>query len=317
MNKLKKIIALTALAVIGATSCTDSFLHEELKTNRNYDYFATAEGVQDLATALYSYYRWPFNVEQHPTTSIYGTDEFTVGGDNSNHDWNDYTANLSPLVITINSNTTSMAAIWDNMYKPISIANLVIANAENAFQSPAAGSVYMAEASFARAWSYFKLVQHYGGVVLKLEPSESVERYFVRSSRQDCVNQVIADFRVALEGLPATETVRGKLYKDVARHYLAKALLYRVSEINDDWNGPHKTADLAEIITLTNQVIANRALAVNFRDLFAFTEPDGANEKLSEVLFAAQFSDAATAVQGNRMHLYFISQYNNLTGLYT
>ncbi len=131
------------------------------------------------------------------------------------------------------------------------------------------------KASFLRAFSYFRLVQQYGPVVLKLEPSIGVERYFVRATKEECVNQIIADFRTAYAGLPDAEALEGKLYKDVAAHFLAKALLYRCSEINDDWNSSYKTADLAEIITLTDEVIANHPLATDFSDIFAYTGPDG------------------------------------------
>lgn len=317
MNKFKIIImalSTVALTVIGTTSCKDSFLNEELKTNRNYDYFSTANGIKDAVVALYNSYRYPFTFEQGISVTSYGADEFTVGGDNSNHDWNDYTANLSPSVIRINANTTNMYDYWDNMYKAISVANLVLANIDKAVTDQAANTLYKAEASFARAYSYFILVQQYGGVVLKLEPSEGVDRYFVRSTKEECVKQIIADFRVAYAGLPGTEPAKGKLYKDVAAHFLAKALLYRASEINDAWNSSSKTADLQEIITLTNEVIGHHTLAPDFRDIFAFTKSDGLNESLSEIIFAAQFSSANTAVEGNNMCVYFISQYNNLTG---
>jgi hypothetical protein len=317
MNNFKKIIialSTVALTVIGTNSCKDSFLDEELITKRSYSYFSTAEGVRDASVALYNYYRYPFNFEQGYTTTSYGADEFTVGGDNSNHDWNDYTANLSPAVIIINVNTTLTSAIWDNMYKAISIANIVLANVDEAVTDQASNTLYKAEASFARAYSYFTLVQQYGGVVLKLVPSEVVERYFVRSTKEECMKQVIADFRVAYAGLPETEPAEGKLYKDVAAHFLAKALLYRSSEINNDWNSSYKTEDLKECITLADEVIGHHVLAPNFRDIFAFTGSDGANENLSEIIFAAQFSSANTAVEGNHMHLYFVSQYNNLTG---
>lgn len=120
MKKIKyhlSAILLAGIIVVGAISCTDSFLDEKLITKRNYDYFNTPEGISGAVTALYESFRYPFYFEQGFSTTTYGTDEFTVGGDNSNHDWNDYTANLSPSIIRINSNTTPIEAIWDNMYK--------------------------------------------------------------------------------------------------------------------------------------------------------------------------------------------------------
>jgi len=199
MNKsIKIIIALSVVFLVatGINSCKKDFLDEELKTKRNTDYFKTSAGINDLSVALYNYYRYMFTGrEQAISTCQYGTDEFTVGGDNSNHDWNDYTANLAATVITVNSNTTSANEIWDNMYKAISDANLLLSNVDVAITDPATNAKFKAEASFLRAISYFRLVQQYGGVPLKLLPSNGVDRYFLRASKEECVNQAIADLR--------------------------------------------------------------------------------------------------------------------------
>jgi len=43
--------------------------------------------------------------------------------------------------------------------------------------------------------------------VLTLKPSSGVERYFIRASKEECVNQIIADFRTAYAGLPDAEAI--------------------------------------------------------------------------------------------------------------
>ncbi|HLP72819.1 MAG TPA: RagB/SusD family nutrient uptake outer membrane protein [Bacteroidales bacterium] len=322
MNKsVKNILALWAIILLlsGISSCKKDFLDEELKTQRNTDYFKTPEGIADLADALYNQYRIFFmSREQSVSTNQCGTDEFIVGGDQAQQTWNDYNSNLGSEVPNVpTSNVTKTYEIWDMMYKAISDANILLANVDAVIKDADRNKLYKAEASFLRAFSYFRLVQQYGPVVLKLQPSTGVDRYFVRATKQECVNQIIEDFRTAYAGLPDAESAEGKLYKDVAAHFLAKALLYRCSEINDDWNSSFKTADLAEIITLADGVIAHHALAPNFSDIFAFTGPDGANEKLPEVIFAAQFSSTTTIAadgNGNYNHLLFLSVYQTLTG---
>ncbi|MFO7369602.1 MAG: RagB/SusD family nutrient uptake outer membrane protein [Bacteroidales bacterium] len=320
-KSIKYILALWAVLLIvsGISSCSEDFLDEELKTQRSTEYFATTEGIKDLADGLYNHYRHFFMTrEQAVSTTQCGTDEFIVGGDQAQQTWNDYNSNLGSIVPNVpTANVTKTYEIWDMMYKAVADANMLLANVDVAITDVDLNKLYKAEASFLRAFSYFRLVQQYGGVVLKLQPSIGVDRYFVRASREDCVNQIIADFRTALEGLPDTEAKEGKLYKDVARHYLAKALLYRCSEINDDWNATHKTADLDEIIDLTDEVIANHPLATDFSDLFAYTGPDGNNEKNPEIIFAAQFSNTTTIDNngnGNYIHLLFLSVYQTLPG---
>ena len=322
MNKsIKTLIALSAVILVATaiSSCKKDFLDEELKTQRNTDYFKTPEGITDLSDALYNHYRNFFmSREQAVSTNQCGTDEFIVGGDQAQQTWNDYNSNLGSIVPNVpTSNVTKTYEIWDMMYKAISDANVLLANVNAVITDVDKNKLYKAEASFLRAFSYFRLVQQYGPIVLKLEPSTGVERYFVRATKEECVNQIIADFRTAYAGLPDAEAKEGKLYKDVAAHFLAKALLYRCSEINDDWNSSYKTADLAEIITLADVVIAHHALAANFSDIFAYTGPDGANEKLPEVIFAAQFSSTTTIANdgnGNYVHLLFLSVYQTLTG---
>lgn len=322
MNKsIKIILALWAiiLLVSGISSCSEDFLDEDLKTQRSTEYFATPEGITDLADGLYNQYRLFFiGREQAVSTTQCGTDEFIVGGDQAQQTWNDYNSNLGSIVPNIpTANVTKTFEIWDMMYKAISDANMLLANVDAAIEDEELNIRFKAEASFLRAFSYFRLVQQYGPVVLKLTPSIGVDRYFERASKEECVNQIIADLRTALDGLPEAEEQEGMLYRDVARHYLAKALLYRCSEINEDWNSSYKTADLAEIITLADEVIANHPLATDFSDLFAYTGPDGTNEKNPEIIFAAQFSSSTTVANdgnGNYIHLLFLSVYQTLPG---
>ena len=322
MNKsIKTIIALSAVILVATciNSCKKDFLNEELKTQRNTDYFKTPEGITDLSDALYNHYRNFFmSREQAVSTNQCGTDEFIVGGDQAQQTWNDYNSNLGSIVPDVpTTNVTKTYEIWDMMYKAISDANVLLANVDAVITDVDKNKLFKAEASFLRAFSYFRLVQQYGAVVLKLQPSEGVDRYFIRATKEECVNQIIADFRTAYAGLPDAEALEGKLYKDVAAHFLAKALLYRCSEINNDWNSSYKTADLAEIITLADEVIAHHALAPNFSDIFAYTGPDGPNERLPEVIFAAQFSNTTTIANdgnGNYLHLLFLSVYQTCTG---
>jgi hypothetical protein len=59
-------------------------------------------------------------------------------------------------------------------------------------------------------------------------------------------------------------------------------------------------------------VIANHPLAPNFGDLWKYTGPDAPNEKLSEIILAAQFTSDASATGGNQQHLHFGAKYDDL-----
>ena len=97
---------------------------------------------------------------------------------------------------------------------------------------------------------------------------------------------------------------------------LAKTHLFRASEANDSWNSSYKSSDLEAVIKYGKEVIAAHPLCANFLDLWNYTEPNAANESVSEVVLAAQFSDNSDSWGrfGNQMHLCYPSVYQNLAG---
>jgi len=316
--KLKRNILLGvivgSLVLPAITSCSD-FLDENLTTKQNTDYFNTNEGVEALMNGVYYNLRYHFSFEWAFSTTNYGTDEFIVGGDGSNAMWSAYNSSLSSDIPTVNINTTHAYDIWDNMYTGIATANTLIQKCETytgTMKDEALGTAH-----FMRGFNYFKLLKQYGGVPIKLEPSNTVEREFTRSSAQEVMDLILSDLQEAYAKLPSTKSMEGKLTKMAAAHFLAKAYLWRASEINDSWNSSTKNADLDNVIRYASEVISAHPLATNYRDLWAYTEPDGANEKLSEIVLAAQFTsaDATQGNYGNQQHLYFLNIYRDLPGM--
>ena len=95
-------------------------------------------------------------------------------------------------------------------------------------------------------------------------------------------------------------------------HFLAKAYLYRSSEINSSWNSSTIAADLAAAVTLCDAVISRHPLASDFKSLWNFTGINSANETLPEVILSAQLTNDVTTNlgTGNTQHLYFVSRYD-------
>lgn len=299
------------------TSCSDSFLDEEYKSGYQTPYLETPEGVFDLATSLYANLRFWFAYDwAHATTQI-GVDEFSIGTDNSNEAWNIYDNRLGPTVVTQNGNTAASSVIWDQMYYGIASANKVIAYAD-AITDKEKHDMVLGEGYFLRGYNYYRLCAQYGSVVLITEPTEGVVRTFNRSSEEDCLALVIDDLQKAYESLPekSIESLRGKLGWDkyAAAHFLAKALMLRVSERNDSWNSAYKSEDLTRIVTLCNAVIgSHHKLAQDYRDLWNWTGTDCETETLSEWLLVAQFNKdaAADGRYGNRIYSNFNPQFSN------
>ncbi len=313
MKLYNNIYAVVLIASMGlaATSCSD-FLDEELKTKRNTVYLNTDEGIANLATALYENLRYHFSRENSVAFTQNGVDEFTVGGDGSNASWNNYDGNYGP---TITGNSTNMYDLWDEMFVGINNANLLIENATPKVQTNAKMLQYLGEAYFLRGFNFYTLVAQYGGVPLKLATSDVPQREFERASTEDTYAQCISDLEMAYELLPQKAEKTGQMTKDAAAHFLAKALLSRASERNDDWNTVYKEQDLADCLKYAQEVIAHHTLAPDYSDLWNYTGPDGANEKLDEIILAAQFNadkSANDANTYNQVHLYYISVYKDL-----
>ncbi len=311
-NKL--FISITIIAVVMLTaSCKKTFLDENLTTARSLEFYKTDAGIQSLVNGTYHHvFCQPFNGEFAFAYMAYGTDEFHVGGDNSNISYTSYGNGLASIVPAINGNTVTANAQWDNLYIGIGFANLIIQNATaSTTTADAIKKTALGEGYFFRAYSYLRLVSQYGAVPLKTTPSTTVELEFTRAEPKDVYTQIINDFTQAYNLLGNTGGP-SKITKDAVAHFLAKAYLSRASEINSSWNSSTKAADLAAIIPLCDAIIANHPLAPNFGDLWRYTAPNSANENLGEIILSAQFTGDASASGVNQQHLYYGGRYEDI-----
>ncbi|TRZ45059.1 RagB/SusD family nutrient uptake outer membrane protein [Robertkochia solimangrovi] len=327
MKYIKHIgISLALITGMSITSCNKDFLNEELSNQYSTEYFDTPEGLEDLAISLYGNIRWHFGYEWAYGTTLYGTDEFTNANDLTNEMWNTYDNRLGPIGATpstgaANNNATSPAALWDEMYYGISSANIIISKAEEVIEDVSTRNRILAHAYFLRGYNYYRLTAQYGGVVLQTEPAVGIVRNFERSTEEECWEQVISDLRNAYEHFEGEVYTYGKgitWTKATAAHFLAKALLFRSSERNDDWNSSYVQGDLEEAIeACTYAINARGGLTDNYSDLYAnWTGVDNANEQLDEILMAAGHNlDASTTGRfGNRTSSYFNPQFSNFSG---
>ncbi|WP_163397639.1 RagB/SusD family nutrient uptake outer membrane protein [Flavobacterium fluviatile] len=328
MNNIKNIgIGLLLMTGLFFSSCSEDFLDEEQTNAFSTAYFDTPEGLQALTVSLYGNIRWHFAFEWSYGTTLYGTDEFTNANDLTNEMWNKYDSRLNPAGSTVatgaaNGNATSPADLWDQMYYGIASANTIIAKAPTVITDLKIRNRCLAHAYFLRGFNYYKLTAQYGSVALQTEPLEGVVvRNYDRATAEQCWEQVISDFRNAYSLFEGEVYTYGKgitWTKATAAHFLAKALLFRVSERNNAWNSSYKDADLKEAVDACTYAIGARGvLTPNYSDLYAnWTGIDNANEQLSEILMSAGFNgDAATAGRfENRTFSFFTPQFSNFSG---
>ena len=325
--KLNKYLvgAAMACAVISMPSCAESFLDEEQTTAYDTDYFNTPEGLEQLTISLYGNIRWHFGYEWAYGITLYGTDEFTMGNDNTSEPWNTYNNNLGPLNYTPNVgapnwNCPPTDGLWNQMYYGIASCNTIIAKAENVIEDATLRNWCLATAYFLRGYNYYRLTAQYGHCVLQTTPTDGVVRNFEDATPEQCWEQTISDLRTAYNLFEGEDERFGKgvtWNKSTAAHWLAKALLFRVSERNDSWNEKYKSADIDEAIKMCDYAIAQHPLVANYSDLYAnYTGVNCPIESTSEIIMASP-SNATSNTKGrygNRTLYYFHSQFSNYSG---
>lgn len=306
-NNIKKIVLLSlASACIGLTSC-DDYLKEKDLPRLTPDYYGTVAGVESAATATYSFMRWGAGNERYNVLTEYGTDLFTQGEDPGKQAdaFNKYGSQLNP-------DASVLYEFWENHYKAINTANLVIQQVEGSTSmSEAQKQVALAEMSFLRAFFYFELVQQFGSIPLVLDVSFDVRTDFPRASIADIYNQIIKDLEYSVQYSPEKPAKTGKAAKYAAAHLLAKVYLTRGSAVSDQRG--QQPSDMENALKYAKMVIdcGQYELLTDFADLW-----DINNQGNKEVIFSVQFTtDPVYRGDGNSFHLYWGSWYEDQPGM--
>ena len=302
---MKKIFFILAAAtLLFATSCTDEFLKEVKRDAASSDYLNTPEGLNSMSHGLYGvlqdyYARASWNYIQN------GTDETTAGSDTQGETWNSYDARI---------NSSMTAGFFDLYYQWIARANTII-NKADVLEGSSLKNETLGNAYFTRAFCYLFLVSEFGGVPLVTKPAAGAEREYTRATPEEVYKVIISDLENAYGMLTSDATMATKNHytKYAAAHYLAKAHLWRASEINASWNGNYKTADLAAVIKYADEVIAAHPLVKEYNDLFNnFTTYDTSiTETNTEIVLAMGNSavETTTMIVGADYYQMYIPWY--------
>ena len=318
MNKLKNItiIAFVALCI---GSCSEDFLKEVDTTKRDTDFLNTPEGLKTYAAGLPAALHMQSAHESCIAHFQIGTDEFQLGGDESQEYWNNYNDRLTAYIASrAGLNDVDPGVLWDDTYVYLAAENLVIAKAPTVLADDPALNAILGAAYFMRAWNHFNLVQQWGDVPMMDKFIEGFTRDFPKEQKQVVLQFVIDDFQQAYNLLDnPTARVTGKIYKDAAAHYLAKALLYRQSEINANFNSSTKADDLSKALSLCDEVIRNRTLAPNYADMHNFKKDNDPDvEGLSEIILSASHGvQQISSDPQNYVAMFYISLYQNWSGM--
>lgn len=167
----------------------------------------------------------------------------------------------------IHSNNEWIEFKWLYTYGTISRCNLVIDKVPDSPSSEENKKIFIAEAKFLRAFSYFELIKNFGGVPLVLTEINAGDPPVLRSTEEEIFTQIEKDLKDASAGLPfksdqSAEEI-GRATKGAAQAYLAKAYVYQ-----EKWT---------EAQVYSDSVISSGEYNLNdpFGDVWSINNPNG------------------------------------------
>lgn len=302
----RRTIALLSAALLSLAACVD--LNEDLISGLANQPYPTPDVFQALVNASYEPLRSFYAQERGFTLTEFGTDIYTEGADGSYKYVNEYTAQLNPDVDFIRDT-------WADFYRAINTANTAIAQAATVQMDSSLKTQRLAEVRFLRALYYFDLVQTYGPLTLKFDPTTTPTTEATRAPVDSVYEAIINDLKFAEANLPAVAKDYGRATKGAAQHQLAKVYLTRLRDADSaaDEAAKRQAGDFANAADYARRVITSGqyALLPRFSDVFAF-----GNEKNAEVIWSVQFTnDPLTTGNGNQGHLFFLMEYDVLPGM--
>lgn len=183
--------------------------------------------------------------------------------------------NIQPITLGDVSPVTGgvLNSIYYDAYKGISSCNYFLENIDKVAISDQRKNSYKGEVRFLRAYFYFELVTHYGGVPLYKESPASADAAKVKQQpAADVLSFIREDLNFSIANLPDTK------YEGSAVRGSAQGLLLRVLLFEQKWG---------EAATLGQQVIngGKFSLAPSYKGLFLNSSQEGN----PEIMFSTRY----------------------------
>lgn len=284
-------------------SACDGFLDEDNKSLISLETaVSSAETFNALVASVYErsrLYTTRYAPDMYYVLEDLGTDISTRSSAISGTDEiNDY--------VNMNSTNYVFEVYWGNQYSIISAANVAISNADVIEDlDESVKSTGLGEVKFFRAWSYFNLVENFGGVPLVDYQVTTASINYPRSTEEEIYALIVSDLEDALAAVDENPSEYGRVSKNAVRHLLSKVLLTR------GYKSFAASDDFTRAISLSETVISDHPLVGTYTDLMAES-----NERNSEVVFSFVFGpDVNQQGWGNSRHMRFKFDYFKYPGM--
>ncbi|MES2428096.1 MAG: RagB/SusD family nutrient uptake outer membrane protein [Bacteroidota bacterium] len=271
---MKKI--LLSLLIIGTCvnySCKKALLESPAYTLNQQTLFTDAASAQLALNGCYG---------DLASQGVYGQALFMISEMGSGMGWLKKTGDeLSSLNIIASGGGGFVPMLWNGLYQTIGQCNIFIDAAQKSSLSNKANMI--AQAKFIRALCYYNLAFIYGGAPIKTAPTTPETTNVAKSTKQQVVDQVVADLVAAEADLNTTQADASVPSKVAANAMLAKVYFLLASA---DGTGSPNWA-IAEqygnkVFTILNN---NIPLESNYASLF-----DVNNRTSKEAIFKLNYS---------------------------
>lgn len=231
MKKYIKTLFSVCVALTLTTSCSQSFLDEEVLDAYSPTTLNNKMGFEASAIGLYNHYSTWLTTDQDQT--IMGM--FQLGTDIVWNPMGRSNGNARPYhdYATLTATDNASAKLWRYLYKLINNANVMIDNGNKMLSSGNKADMteseikqYISEANFFRAYAYNMLVTLYGDVPLLTEPLTGSKTDFVRTPVAEINKVIVSDLLFSIENLPEINNAKqARANKAMARQLIAEVYL--------------------------------------------------------------------------------------------
>lgn len=214
---MKKLLFLLSIMAVTMVSCKKFLNTEPVDKISIKQYYTDENGLKQALAGVYD-----------PLGLYYGNDVIKIF--NSCTDEGYYARNNTFGVATnsYDASNANIAGLWAMCYRGIDRANTLIANIDLPKMDETKRQNILGEALFLRGYYHFLLVQYFGNVPIKLEPTTNPADVFVSQSPAKAVyEQVLKDMKEAETKVSTSSALgfSGRVSKTVVEGILARVCL--------------------------------------------------------------------------------------------
>ena len=202
MRKRHLFTLLFLSTLVGMTSCDDSFLDQTVTTDLDETtVFADSTYTSGFLSQIYSDVGFDVDIDRFGNIIGSGKGGLQIACDEAEPRKESATSTGSAFATgTVNALTVA-SDVWSTCYTNIRRCNVFMKNVSRSPMNEITKKQYAAEARFLRAWYYYILLRHYGGIPLIGDAIYKADDK-VKSTRDtyaDCVDYIVSECQALLD----------------------------------------------------------------------------------------------------------------------